>query len=1189
MNIQNIFEKKITRDIEGVIQVEDNKYIYQELDEYVVTKEILDHISQLYDNYSKGIDGYTTKVGVWISGFFGSGKSHFLKMLGYLLQNISVENEDGKKSTIEFFEKKINDPALMAEIIRISKIPTETILFNIDIKNSIGGKDKTGAVLKTFYSVFNEHRNLSKDISAAQLEKDLIKEGKYEEFKKEFESINGHSWESKRSGLSLFKKDIAKAISKVLDTPVEDAKEYIDVYIKNREISIDDFAKEVKEYIDSKEENFHLVFLADEMGQFIGTDGNLMLNIQSIVERLGSVCKGKAWVMVTSQEEIDTVCSNIKSRDFSKIQGRFDTKLSMSSGSVDEVIKKRILEKNEEAKALLKMIYNQNDATLRNLITFTNAEGLFGGYKDSVDFVETYPFIPYQIKLLQKVFEQVREHGNSGKHLSDGERSLLTAFKDTLKPYLDEETNLLMPFYVFYDVISVFLNPSIRRVIEGAYKNSELENDDFSINLLKLLYMLKYQLDSMPPTIENITTLMVDNINTDKNLLGKKIESSLRKLQNQHLIHKTDNLYIFLTNDEQDVNKEIDNEIIDEERLQKEVASYIFDRIYTDKEYRFTNTNGVVFSKDIIKRMDNRDYYTRKNAEIGISIISSLSDDYFKSDEELKMKNIGTNTVLIKLAETDGEELIKSALKIDQYVKKPSQIKLIEDKIKGPILLEKKIEMNRKRKNAEEELKQALKNAQFFFNGRELNIKGSTPKEKINQALNESCLSVYKQINYIENKVEKENEILYMLEKESDKQIDFGITNVPNTKAMESIIDFIKGEESFNKDVTVQHIVDKFTTIPFGWNSLDVSGLLATLFVNNKIEFKANTVKLNKSNKDKIYTYLTKPKEMCFLKVKIKGQIDINLVRDVRTICEDYSSEIQVGITDIEDFASELIEYFTKQIEKMDEMIDKYTNSKYPGKTIFIRGKEIFSDIIKESDVKELFIKIRDKEDELFDWKQDSECVIGFFNNQKEVFDLGISRLKKCEENESLYTQEINESIEKLKKIINNPMPYTEIPNISGLVKVINESEEKLIKDAKVKVKTQIDKDYEDMQIILDDRISDDTKNKAKKDYLDLLSTLEKSQTIMPIWACETVSKNNKRNIEVLVNNELKILDKNNAGNISIDRVTEKKRRVRKVRIGSLLGHKKLNTISDIDSYVDSLKNELYKMISEGEEIEIEG
>ena len=189
---------------------------------------------------------------------------------------------------------------------------------------------------------------------------------------------------------------------------------------------------------DGKGKDFRLLFCVDEVGQYIGDDSDLMINLQSIVEEVGSKCPGKVWVMVTSQEAIDSVVK-ISGDDFSKIQGRFNTRLSLSSASVDEVIKKRILEKTEDADRQLRLVYDKEHAVLKNLFTFNNAVLDIKGYADAAEFSATYPFVPYQFIIIQKVLAEIRKHGNSGKHLSGGERSMLSGFQEAAQSVRSEE------------------------------------------------------------------------------------------------------------------------------------------------------------------------------------------------------------------------------------------------------------------------------------------------------------------------------------------------------------------------------------------------------------------------------------------------------------------------------------------------------------------------------------------------------------------------------------------------------------------------------------------------------------------------------------------------------------------------------------------------------------------------------
>ncbi|HML26077.1 MAG TPA: DUF6079 family protein, partial [Methanomethylovorans sp.] len=108
IKIHDLFQKDIRREINGVIKVDqyDEDSVYTELDEYVVTKETLKHLDTFFDRYLHAMSEPTDKTGVWVSGFFGSGKSHFIKMLSYLLENQVVKG----KSSLDFFREKIDDP-----------------------------------------------------------------------------------------------------------------------------------------------------------------------------------------------------------------------------------------------------------------------------------------------------------------------------------------------------------------------------------------------------------------------------------------------------------------------------------------------------------------------------------------------------------------------------------------------------------------------------------------------------------------------------------------------------------------------------------------------------------------------------------------------------------------------------------------------------------------------------------------------------------------------------------------------------------------------------------------------------------------------------------------------------------------------------------------------------------------------
>ena len=369
MVIGQLFQDDINRKINGVVKVDQDAtdVLVQELDEYVITKDLKKHFITFFNNYGESFHEGTADIGVWISGFFGSGKSHFLKMLSYLLANQEVQGV----RTVERFRKKFeDDPATFMLIDSVTNGHTDTILFNIDIEGSIN-KDKT-AVLRVFAKMFYNYLGFyGENLKVAKLEQFIEKRGKTAEFRRVFEEKNGGPWLESRDAFAFFEDDVVDTLKEVLGMSEDAARNWFNG-TETVETSIAQLVSEMKDYVDNKPDDFRLLFMVDEVGQYVGGDTDLLINLQSLVEKIGSECGGKIWVVCTGQEAIDEI---IKAREneFSRIQARFKTRLSLTSSSADEVIQKRILKKKPEVEPALEQVYNQNDSVLRNLFSFTDA------------------------------------------------------------------------------------------------------------------------------------------------------------------------------------------------------------------------------------------------------------------------------------------------------------------------------------------------------------------------------------------------------------------------------------------------------------------------------------------------------------------------------------------------------------------------------------------------------------------------------------------------------------------------------------------------------------------------------------------------------------------------------------------------------------------------------------------------
>lgn len=1158
--LKSIYKKDIEREIQGVIKVDDENFIEQELDEYVVTNELLKHFKSFFEAYDLGVKGKTEKMGVWISGFFGSGKSHFLKMISYLLENKTVKG----RSAVSYFEDKINDKELLNLIKEDTSISSDVILFNIDSKsgNSNGSKDK---ILEVFEKVFNEKMGLSTNPFVAEIERFLIKSNKYKEFIEEFNKHSFYSWEESRDSLQFVEDEFALSYSKVLGKSEEESRSIIERTENNYTVSVEEFAKRVNEYLSTKEDNHHIIFLVDEVGQYIGNDRNLMLNLQTIVEDLGIMCGGKAWVIVTSQGAIDDYVK-VQGNDFSKIQGRFDTKLSLSSSDIDEVIKKRILEKTEEASKTLNTIYESKSSIIKNLLTF-NSTSTQELYEDNNDFIATYPFIPYQFKLLQDVFTDIRKHGYSGKHLSSGERSTLGAFQQTAKEFKNNEIGTLIPFYAFYDTIEKFLEPQITRVINHA---NDLVKDDklkyIDVNILKMLFMLK-NIKEIPSNIDNLSTLYVSNIDDDKISLKDEINDSLRRLLKEVLIQRNNDIYKFLTDEEQEINREINQMDVDPSKLFEFIGNIIFSNIYLEPRVKYKD-KPFDFSKYIDDFM-----ISSFDSEIGLKIITDSSSDV----SEIIMKSASEkNCVFVKL-DLSGAIIddIYSNLKYDQY-KRVSYKSSINETVES-ILKIKDIECRNAYARIKDYIKEQLGESEIYVNGEKLNISSKDPKTRINEALITLIKDIYNKYSYIEGHFDK-NAIRELF---SNKQMsyDFDI-ETSYEKAYEVIKDYITEQNECRKPVTIRSLLQHFEKAPYGFNEDDVLYILTKLLKNEVVSFiYANELQstlsedtLNKIIKREYY-------EKTLIKLRIK--IDTNLINNLRTVARDAFDDIDLPNDEdgmLQKFKKDLQDMLNKLNSKSAEYLVE-TKYPYPGKSIIDNYNSLITKIIKIKENLDVFTEVSNSKEEFNTLAPKVEEIFNFFNGpQKLCFDESKKTIEVFDNNVDFIdnNEEVTSTVKEIKDILTNEEPYSKIQELplfreklnNLLTSMYEEKAKPIIEEVKDTI-TYFENETENAGV--DVSFADGYINTCK----NMINALNTSNELRNIYAQKTRIEQFKETFDNALEYEK---SKKDAINESGEVVEEKLKTRTIVRTENLIRRSyEINSKEDIDKFINELRDKLLK------------
>ena len=1175
MKLQDMFLKSIDRSINGVIKVmqTDDENRRQELEEYVITRELRKHFGVFYDHYEQSIEGSTDKIGVWISGFFGSGKSHFLKILSYLLANEVV----GGKRAIDYFEDKFSyDPLRYAMMRRVAETPTEVILFNIDAKSPMG-KDQD-AILRVFTKVFYEHCGYyGDDLKVAAFERFLDHQGKLAAFQEAFLKINGESWRTAREAFAFWEDDVVEALRQTTDVSEQAARNWFNG-TETAEISIDRLTREIAEYVDAKAPNFHLVFLVDEIGQYIGDNSGLMLNLQTVVEELGSRCMGKVWVIVTSQEDIDSV-THVKGNDFSKIQGRFNTRLSLSSASVDEVIKRRILAKNESAQALLQLMYRQNSSVMRNLFTFASGTVAdLKGYSGEDEFVESYPFVPYQFKLLQDVLVQVRKHGSSGKHLSGGERSMLSAFQEAAQRVKLCDENCFVPFHYFYDTVHTFLDGAIRRVVDRADRAAQagdgLKPQD--VDVLKLLFLIRY-VDGVAPNLENLSTLMISDIHADKITIRRALQESLDRLVHENYASRNGDMYMFLTDEEQDVNREIRALIIDQNDVVHMIGQAVFADLYAGKKFRYKNRYDFAFDPmvdDAIVGQSSSDIRLRL-----ITLASGLREG--EADAKLILQSRANNEAIVLLS-TSGNyyQELEEVRRIEKYVKQRNISQLPESIRK--IIQAKQAEAKEREKTATNLLKEAIVRGEFYIAGERVQIRCASVRETLDAALTRLVEDVYGKLGYVNSFVQSDADIQKIL---SDRAVQETISGVapPNAMALEEIRQYLEIRGRQHMNVTMAEIQKRYQSAPYGWREIDIAALVAALMRGQKVQLIYGGAALTAMDRRTI-DCLRKRGETEKTVVRQRVSAPDVLVKKARQLAAELFGAMDMR-TDEEGLCGQLDTLLNEARQRNGNLIALYSDAAaYPGRQVVDAGKRALDDVLARRGDNVAFLDAFVKaEDALLDWAEDVREVEFFFKNQKKIFDSARKKCDRVRKERHYFTDETEalDAANAISAILSNSKPYRRIVELPALEQKIDAAYARISAARRERVQEILVQARGDIHTLAADepslrdeiRRADEELERRKQEALNAASPTLLDASITQIL---TYKDAECRRIEAMIAN-LRRASGDDAPKL----------RVRTIRRYDILPQKRISSEAEIDAYVEQLRRALTEALQGSDAIQL--
>lgn len=851
MKIHELFTYDIKREITTVIKMDepDEAEIAQELREYVVTPRIMECFAEFFEAYTTTRDvkrNPTDKIGVWIYGFFGSGKSHMAKVIGHLLRNPTVEGHPA----IELFRTRITglqrEEELQGYLTQVGNFfDNHVVMLQIKAEQDLINPDSISEIL---YRRYLESRGFSRDPWIGRLELGLVREGVYETFKLKIQELENRAWEELRDDYLIVRSSIVQCLQAVQPERFKSesaADKALDDVRAGLTMGPSVLARELNEYLIEKQDSLgersaHLVFIVDEIGQFVGDDDQKLLELQSIAEEFGIHGIGRLWLIVTAQEKLEDIIEGVKRvrAKYAKILDRFDVRPELTSENIEAVVEERILKKRPQGDETLCKLYQRHEGAIHLLGRIKDANRQLP-MPDRDRFVKDYPFVPMHFSLMQDAFAKMRARGGASLQLTGSERSMIGVVQAVLKSpktgFADALPGRLVTLDEIYDQIESEVPSYDRRSINEV--SERLPDGSLPpIKTIKALFVLQ-QLDWLPCNLDNISRLLMPTVEMDYQSFQEKVKEVLTSLRDARYITEVDGIYKYLSVAERSIEEEIASEKAGNNDVRREARKLLREALSGLGRLNFESGLALF---DIRILTDGEEI--RSTGDITLDVYSPVGM-IMAGHDPVTIRDVlspGEDKIVYWLpgAVTDLIPDFKRLIRIEAAIGRRKGREQSKEEV--VILREKETESGLLRERLKSALTRSLYTGQIIYQGNPTHLDGDTTNINTiyNRELSRVIPHVYTKFHLAKVRV-SESSIEKMLTASSDGlrevESDLGLwdeqghirTHLP---VVQEMLDELKRLREYGQVADGRTLASYFGGVPYGWNQALLRIVLAALF-----------------------------------------------------------------------------------------------------------------------------------------------------------------------------------------------------------------------------------------------------------------------------------------------------------------------------------------------------------------------
>ncbi len=1011
MFIRDIFETRIEEKIEPVIKVGerlDEKKLAGEIGSYVVTPTIEKYLDDFLEHFTDSFQLPTTEIGGWISGYFGSGKSHLAKMAALLVENRTLDGIPAVKR----FESRIPADAphrssITRSMSRLGNCNSQIIAFNL---NTIADSKSTPLPRLLLSQYYQSKGYGSNFIYARVIEAELDKRGKLEELHSVAERLSKKSWRDMMGNMSFYSRALFQAVCEVapeIFSKPEDVAQALKSAENGELYNVQFLVQTILEDLDERQKKSgkpcRLVLVLDESGQWIEDDGGRLAQLQALVEEAAIKGQGKMWVFVTTHEDMGSIFQNARALkgDMKKIEPRFRHKLNLTTENIELVLEDRIFRKNISGKSQVISAYKANPGVLRDLGQLNNTDQKLPECSEE-RFSKFYPFFPYQIHLIPEIVKSLRSSGGRGDQLSGSTRTLLAITQDILRQgrrkYLEAAVGDIVSFDELYHNLSGEgeVNPDARRElsrIEEVVKDST----PLTRRVAEVLYLIR-EISYVPRTIDNLARLLVEHTTDDLTTTINKIKPELLKLMAAKIVAPIGEEYEFLTGERR--------------TFEEAVATAASDIKWKDLEKGFsdyfTTADVVGFEKIPYKGTEfsakisldakaiTKDGYTdicisSPLAALGGVKVSDIEDRSLRSEEQ---QSVFVWSPSVHGFDNDLRRYLAMRQVVDAWKGDPH---LTEDSRKLASERE-SIDLKKLRDKVVDGIKDGLKNAHVVFrgSGRTVSPKpGTPPGELLRNEIACFWATLYTKYDKVPVRITNEQKgIIDVLtggkslgeDVKKLKIFDASGQLDPQSPLIDAIRIYLSTRQSKNERTLGKDITLEFEKPPYGWDPCAVRIGIAALVRAGAVRVLINKKPFTNSGDPELQNALRVSRE--FDKVELvmeETELESDVLTEVRALLIKLTGRKKIDETPAT-LSQEMESFGTKLIEQASAVSLWASPAGISLSDTFSEGKESFESLLALSNPIHRVKEIHTLKDKLEGYATEVATYSGFVDKWGKAF-----------------------------------------------------------------------------------------------------------------------------------------------------------------------------------------------------------